>query len=354
VSSLSDEKTVCFVCHPYLDRKETGRGHDRYAAELIHALRALNTHCTVMHSGYIANIWQGMAAETVFPFRMVGIQASIFHATATVCARVPIWLRKKPLVTTIHDCIPLHYKNEYDTSLKYRYKSYCLGLAARHSDALIVPFELNRQILHDRFKVPYERIFPIQYGIDTGRFYSDPTVKKVPGRILFIGEAVRAKGVDTLIEAMPRIVATVPGAHVWIGSGGKELDVLKNHAMSKNLANHIKFLGYINEDNLSHLYREAEVFVFPSRYGMGLSTGEAMACGTATVSGNALDTRDAYGDNTWLVDPDDPNDLADAVIQLLVNNDLRNDYIGRGMALMGKRTWAMMADEIIDLYTSLF
>ena len=108
--------------------------------------------------------------------------------------------------------------------------------------------------------------------------------------------------------------------------------------------------GYISEQELPDYYATATTMVFPSRCGFGLSTLEAMACGTPVVVARALDAPEFIGDAGLLSDPDSPEDLAQHLIRALTDARLRAELSAKGMARAKEFSWARMATETEKVY----
>ena len=86
------------------------------------------------------------------------------------------------------------------------------------------------------------------------------------------------------------------------------------------LHKHVRFLGYVPDDQLAVLYRLAAVFVFPSLYeGFGLPPLEAMASGTPVVVSNVSSLPEVVGDAAVLVDPHDIDSIVDGLRSVLTN-----------------------------------
>jgi glycosyltransferase involved in cell wall biosynthesis len=105
-------------------------------------------------------------------------------------------------------------------------------------------------------------------------------------RILFaVRRLVRRMGLDRLIEAMPAICAASPGTILMIAGRGAEQANLQNLAQSCNVAEHVRFLGFLPDDDLPLAYRAADINVVPSLAleGFGLTAAESLAAGTASM-----------------------------------------------------------------------
>jgi glycosyltransferase involved in cell wall biosynthesis len=91
-------------------------------------------------------------------------------------------------------------------------------------------------------------------------------------------------------------------------------------------------IGHIPDDVLAALYRRANVFVFPSlAEGFGLPVAEAMACGTPVVTSRISSMPEVAGDAALLVNPEDVDEIADAISRLLGDQGLRRRLRDRGL-----------------------
>ena len=94
----------------------------------------------------------------------------------------------------------------------------------------------------------------------------------------------------------------------------------------------VTFAGFIAEAELADHYAKATVMVFPSHYGFGLSTLEAMACGTPVVGVAALDAPEFFADAGVLAEPDNAEDLAACLTRVLTQPALQQDLSKRASA----------------------
>lgn len=103
--------------------------------------------------------------------------------------------------------------------------------------------------------------------------------------LLSIRRLVRRMGLQNLIGAMPDIVAKFPEVLLCIGGRGPMLAELTAQVDRLGLAGNVKFLGFVDEEKLPHLYRAANVNVVPSQAleGFGLVAAEALAAGTPSM-----------------------------------------------------------------------
>lgn len=135
-----------------------------------------------------------------------------------------------------------------------------------------------------------------------------------------LSSSERYKGVDEMLDVMPRLVQRHPSLLYLIAGDGDDRLRLEAKAAALGVASHVRFLGFVDEADKADLYRAADAFVMPGRgEGLGLVYLEALACGTPVV-GSAVDgSREAlrYGALGELVDPDRPEEIIAAVERAL-------------------------------------
>jgi glycosyltransferase involved in cell wall biosynthesis len=97
--------------------------------------------------------------------------------------------------------------------------------------------------------------------------------------------------------------------------------------------NGFELLGYVPPAELANWYARAMIFAFPSLdEGFGMPVLEAMAAGTPVMASNRSAMPEVAGDAAWLVDPEDTEELADALVALTQDPERRADLSRRGLA----------------------
>lgn len=117
---------------------------------------------------------------------------------------------------------------------------------------------------------------------------------------------------------------------------------------------YIKKLGVINKDDMPALYAGASVLIYPSLYeGFGLPVVEAMSCGCPVITSASGSLREVSGDASILVDPYDDKEIAVKMTQIMIDQDLRNNLIKKGLEQAKKFSWDKTAKLILQSYEKI-
>lgn len=143
------------------------------------------------------------------------------------------------------------------------------------------------------FQVPQDKIFVIPNGVKADKFtsvvsdlasfrnnYAAPEEKIV----FFIGRLVHEKGVQVLLDAVPKVLSRIPNTKFIIAGKGPNEKELQHRAAAMGLADRVMFAGFVDDLTRNSLYRIADAAVFPSLYEpFGIVCLEGMAAGTPVV-----------------------------------------------------------------------
>ena len=141
---------------------------------------------------------------------------------------------------------------------------------------------------------------------------------------------------------------------VLSGQPGWLTQSLQRFLQDYPLKDRILFTGYVPQNDLPLFMNGAEVFVFPSLYeGFGLPVLEAMSCGTPVISSNCSSIPEIVEDAGLLIDPSDPQALAEQIIYLLKNPEERERLSEQGLKQAALFTWRESARKTLDVYRSI-
>ena len=271
-----------------------------------------------------------------------------------------------PLVVTYHGDWEASYGGLVRRIGVAFHNKYLVDRLLSYADAIISPSEYY--INGSRFLRKYrDKIVVIPNGVKLSDFditYSKEECRKRLGLpvdkkiLLFFGYLAPYKGPEVLVNAMSKIIKHVPDAElVFAGKGvmREELEMLsKDLGIEKN----VRFVGFVDDDLKALYYKAADIFCLPSMMGTEcypLTILEAMACGVPIVASKIGGIPDAVkdGENGLLVQPRDSELLADAIIYLLENEDVREKMGKNGRKRVEDYSWEKVAEMTEKVYMEL-
>jgi phosphatidylinositol alpha-mannosyltransferase len=198
----------------------------------------------------------------------------------------------------------------------------------------------------------------IPNGVDVDSLASAPRLDGYPrpGKtVLFLGRYDEPrKGMSVLLEALPKVVKRFRDVQVLIVGHGDE-DELR--AQAGQLARHMRFLGLVDDPGKASAMRSADVYCAPNIGGesFGIVLVEAMAAGTPLVASDLDAFRRVLRDGEVgrLVPVGDGAALADALIETLENDALRERYVAAGTETVGRYDWSVVASQIMRVYETV-
>lgn len=324
-------------------------GVERWGREVIPRLRTLapSRYLTLAPSPKIRGAAAGQAWEQLaLPAAAARAGASLIFSPANLAPM--IWPRN---VVVLHDAAVLREAGSYSPAYRIWHGSF--GLAcARRAVRVVTVSEFSRRELSERTGIDDDRISVVYGGVD-GRFRPDADRERAAQRlglekpyVLTVATDDPRKNLSALALAAQRLTG-IGAELVWAGAR-------RAHFERGDAVEGVRALGYVGEEDLPGLYAGAEAFVLPSRYeGFGLTCLEAMACGTAVVASNRGGIPEACGDAALLVDPDDPEAIADALVRSLTDDQLRARVRDAGLRRAAEITWDRTAERLNALLTAL-
>ena len=262
--------------------------------------------------------------------------------------------RRAPLVVTVHDAVPWTHP-ETLTPRGVRWHRTVIAAAGRHADAIVVPTravadELARHVsLGDRVRV-------IGEGVSAGlRVPGDADERarrlQLPERyLLTVATLEPRKGLSVLLAQLARPEAPTLPLLVAGPAGWGDLD-LPSEARRLGIADRIRVLGRVPDEDLAVLMARATALVMPSRAeGFGLPLLEAMSLGTPVVTSPAPALVEVAG-GASLVATDD--ELAAALQSVVQDQAQRERMAAAGRARAAAFSWDIAADALWALYAEI-
>jgi glycosyltransferase involved in cell wall biosynthesis len=236
---------------------------------------------------------------------------------------------RAPMVVTVHDLAVLRHPGTFNQWTR-RYSRLAVPRVARAARLVIAVSEFTRRELVEVIGLPEGRIRVVPNGVGAP---FEPAGPAAEGEyVLAVGTLEPRKNLAAAQQAAQQlgVELRVAGARGW---GGVEVD---------------GWLGPVSDEELAALYRGARCLVYPSLYeGFGIPVLEAMACGTPVVTSTGGATEEVAGGAAVLVDPNDPQAVADGIEHAIARRD---ELVPRGLERARVFTWERVAAETWHVY----
>lgn len=306
----------------------------------------------------LAKLW---FEQVGFPRKAAQLGANLIH----VPYWAPPWYAPLPVVTTIHDLIPLLLP-EYRGGPVVRLYTYLVRAAARRATLVLTDSEASRRDIITNLPCSPERVYAIPLAA-SDRYTPTPAADdrvirsrySLPSRYVFyLGGFDARKNLSTALRAYRRVVEAgrvrcplviagrLPQRDTHFTPDPRRL--AREQGLDEQI---VQFIGYVAEPDKPALYRGADVFLFPSRYeGFGLPPLEALACGTPVVACNISSLPEVVGEGGLLVEPHDVDGMAEALTRLLESPALRSEMSQCALAQARRFSWQRTARETLAAF----
>jgi glycosyltransferase involved in cell wall biosynthesis len=209
--------------------------------------------------------------------------------------------------------------------------------------------------MKDKFSVHTQsRIYVVPGGVDTREHDVDSSVDtSAPSYILFIGRLHKVKGPSLVLNALPHVINRAGPVSVYLAGTGPEHRALLGMVGQNGLEADVEFLGYVSGDRKVKLIQRAAFVVMPSLYEpFGLVALEAMACGKPVVAARVGGLPDIvrHGETGLLFESGNTAQLADCMVELLLNPELRVQYGRAARQRAESHAWPEIGKQMITVY----
>jgi len=261
---------------------------------------------------------------------------------------LPFLTRKYPLVVTVHDVV-LHVGDVVSRKIP----PLVYGLSVRYADEIIVHGEKLRKEIIEKSHKSAEKVHVVPRGVNSIYLrFRNSSIEEENESVLFFGRIYEYKGLRYLIEAQPLITEKVPKAKIIIAGRGEDLG-----KYLKMMAHREKFIIHnraIPGRMVAELFQRASVVVLPyieaSQSGIVPLAYAFKKPVVVTNVGSIPEVVDD-GKTGYIVPPKDPEKLAEAIIDLLINREKRREMGENAYRKTEKElSWDNIAVKTIEVY----
>lgn len=272
---------------------------------------------------------------------------------------MPLWWRPRRAVVLALD---FAYKYFPPDDFRGRIRNHLMELyhrrSLRRADRIITMSEATKHDVIRFFHISPSKIQAVHWGFKQICNVAAETVDVPADFFLFVGVMKERKNVLNVVKGFrtfARHHTKSRHALVLCGKGeGAYVRRLKDYIRDEGIANRVIFPGYLTEGQVAYLYRHATALVFPSFVeGFGFPVLEAMDCGTPVITSDRSSLAElGAGGAALLVDPYQPERIAEAMALLVDDKNMREDLIRRGSARAARFLWDQRAPHFIHAITS--
>jgi glycosyltransferase involved in cell wall biosynthesis len=263
-------------------------------------------------------------------------------------------------VVTIHDLNFLSHPERTRAEIRRDYPALARDHANR-ADAVVVSSAFGAGEVERLLGVPRDRIHVCPPG---GPGWPPRAAAPKDGYVLFLGTLEPRKNVGGLLDAYELLAGGAYLGHPFRSAGndgvpelviaGKSTDQARpwlERIKRPPLAGVVRHVGYVKPEDRQALYLSARLLVLPSfEEGFGLPVLEAMSLGVPVVAANRGSLPELVGDAGPIVDPDRPDDIANAIALLLSDDAYAATCASRGLARARTFSWERTAQRVYDMY----
>lgn len=291
--------------------------------------------------------------------QLIDDKIQIYHGLS---GELPLGLKNSDIksVVTIHDLIFLRHP-EYYHWLDRKIYTWKFHQTIKQADKIIAVSECTKRDIVEFGKINPEKIEVI-YQSCNPKFTTTPSEKNteivtkkynLPKRyLLCVGTIEERKNLMLAVRSLKFLPEDI---HlVAVGKKTKYADKVKKQADKIGVSPRLHLLSGVNDDELNVIYKNAEVFVYPSRYeGFGIPIIEAIFCGLPVVACTGSCLEEAGGPDCSYVNPDDEEEMSTAIIHLLNNEEERKRRITSSHKYVQKYKGTNIAEQVFELYKTI-
>ncbi len=305
------------------------------------------------HSSWRRLIWQ----HRRLPRLLAELPADVFHAARYVGP----WRCPVPMVATVYDVLALTRPELVRRGNRWHFY-WALPRTVRSAQKVIVPSEWTGRQIHERLRVPRDKIVLAPLGVDDWELPADRAAEaervrrkhNLPDRfVLFVGHVEPKKNLPATVRAFARARRRAGFRHhlVLAGTRGWGWPAVARALTEAEASDFVHSMGPVAQPDLPGLYAAADLLIHWSlAEGFGLTPLEAMRVGTPVLCSDEGALPEVIGDAGVMVPVTDADLLEAELGRLLGDESARAGLTARGRAQAARYTWQAHAEQVFRVY----
>lgn len=307
--------------------------------------------------------WYGVTEQIKLPRLLNSLKPDLVHFPHF---NAPL-LYKGKFIVTIHDLIHQHFSMRRATThgalvhkLKQVGYTKVFRNAVAKAEIILAPSEYVKKLLSKEWGVDKEKIVVTYEAVDEGilekshmsNFESLLLLKKLginPPYIFYVGNAHPHKNVEGLIRVFRDLREKYPNLSLVLAGNDH---YFWQRVKKENNFEGIIYTGFVSDEQLVALYKNAKAFVLPSfEEGFGIPVLEAFATGCPVVSSNAGSLPEVGKEAALYFNPDDSKQMRKKVEMVLESESLRKELVSKGKERVKDFSWRKLARQTLEVYS---
>ena len=289
--------------------------------------------------------------QAVFPFQLRHRRPDLLHSLGYVSPLVG----PGPQVVTVPDLNYIRHQGRH-TAAGRRVLRFFVEQTVKRADHVITISEFSRDEIVKNLDIPEDKVTVTHLAgreASNGAWLAEENPSPIPAPYIMAFSSLSAhKNLPRLVEAFHQIIDVVPHSLVLVGHMPENPEFRAK--LEGAIGDRIKFTGYLPDDQVASLMKNASLFAFPSLYeGFGLPILDAQHAGVPVTCSDVAALPEVAGDGAYLFDPMSVDDIADALKACLVDHDLRASLIEKGFRNADRFSWDKTARETLAVYSAV-
>jgi glycosyltransferase involved in cell wall biosynthesis len=255
-----------------------------------------------------------------------------------------------PSIVKIDDAV--YEKSTGIKSIQRKVEKMINSKTLRSATKVLVSNNDTTKVIIDEYNVPPERISIMPNGVDLSLF--NISRKKNPRKVVFAGAMYYHRGLDVLLEAIPKIIKKIPDVKFVLLGSGNELEKLKVIVLEKNLEGSVEFKGWIDRERIPQNISDASIGIGPLRLtdvtsrALPIKVLEYMAVSLPIIAQKGTLPNDVLIDkkNGYFIDGTE--DLAEKISSLLNEPDTINQMGNKSRLMVQNFSWDHIIKNVLE------
>ena len=261
---------------------------------------------------------------------------------------------QKPVLIKVDDAI--YEKAKGIKKIQRRIEKMYNSKTLQNAEKVLVMNDFTKKIINEYYSVSSNRISIVTNGTDLEKFYNS---KKNNKRVIFSGAMYHHRGVDVLLNCASQVIDQINDVEFLLLGDGPEMTKLREFVNKKNLSKNIIFKGWVEREKIPEFLATSSIGIGPLRItdvtkgALPIKVLEYMASSLPILAMKETLPKDILKDEVNGYAITDSNELAQKIIHILKNDDLREQMGKNSNEMVQKFDWKNVAESIISEFRSI-